>query len=52
MWVGLSALAGAAGGWSLRVISDDPVALRATVNRIRTILAEELPPLRSDLRKL
>ena len=52
VWVGLSALAGAVGGWSLRVISDDPVALRATVSRARAILAETLPQLRSDLRKL
>ena len=52
VWVGLSALAGDAGGWCVRVISDEPVELRATVGRIRAACADSLPALRSDLRKL
>jgi urease accessory protein len=49
-WVGISALK--SGGWSLRVVARDSIALRATLGAVRAILARPLPHCSSDLRKL
>lgn len=49
-WLGISALK--SGGWSLRVIARDSIALRATVGATRAILARTFPHCLSDLRKL
>jgi urease accessory protein len=50
LWVGISALR--AGGWSLKVVSADPVSLRQTLREIRTILARTYPRLTCDPRKV
>ena len=52
VWVGLSRLRGEAGGWSLKLIAPDNVALRKTLKRVRQILVGSLPRLASDPRKL
>lgn len=49
-WLGISALK--SGGWSLRVVARDSIALRATLGAVRAILARPLPYCSSDLRKL
>jgi urease accessory protein len=49
-WLGISALK--SGGWCLRVIARDSIALRATLGAVRAILARPLPHCSSDLRKL
>jgi urease accessory protein len=51
-WVGLSALRGPTGGWSLKLIAEDSIALRETHRAARGILAERLPRLACDPRKL
>jgi urease accessory protein len=52
VWVGLSRLRGDSGGWSLKLIAPDNVALRKTLKRVRQILVGALPRLASDPRKL
>jgi len=52
VWAGLSQLRGKAGGWSLKLIAPDNVALRKTLKRVRQILVGVLPRLASDPRKL
>ena len=52
VWAGLSRLRGEAGGWSLKLIAPDNVALRKTLKRVREILVVALPRLASDPRKL
>lgn len=52
VWAGLSALRGECGGWSLKLIASDNVALRAALKRVREILVGVLPRLASDPRKL
>ena len=52
VWAGLSKLRGDAGGWSLKIIAADNVALRKTLKQVREILAGVLPRLASDPRKL
>lgn len=49
-WVGVSSLRRT--GWSLKVVARDPLRLRQAMRDIRRILADHLPPLRADLRKL
>ena len=48
----LSRLRGEAGGWSLKLIAPDNIALRKTLKRVREILVVALPRLASDPRKL
>lgn len=52
VWAGLSQLRGECGGWSLKLIAPDNVALRATLKCVRQILVGTLPRLASDPRKL
>ncbi|MFT3869591.1 MAG: urease accessory protein UreD [Nibricoccus sp.] len=52
VWAGLSQLRGECGGWSLKLIAPDNVALRAAMKRVRQILTAVLPRLASDPRKL
>lgn len=52
VWVGLSALRGGCGGWSLKLIAPDNVKLRAALKRVREVLAGTLPRLACDPRKL
>jgi urease accessory protein len=49
-WVGLTRLR--RGGWIVRIVAPDGQALRDVLAGIRSILAEELPPLAGDPRKL
>ncbi len=50
VWHGISALR--AGGWSIKVVAPNGVALRQTLRAIRQILARYFPRLGCDLRKL
>jgi urease accessory protein len=52
VWAGLSRLRGEAGGWSLKLIAPDNVALRKTLKKVRQALVGVLPRLASDPRKL
>jgi len=52
VWAGLSRLRGDVGGWSLKLIAPDNVALRKTLKCVRRILVGLLPRLASDPRKL
>ena len=52
VWTGLSRLRGGVGGWSLKLIAPDNVVLRATLKRVRQVLAGSLSHLASDPRKL
>jgi urease accessory protein len=52
VWAGLSSLRGACGGWSLKLIASDNIALRKTMKRVRQIMIGSLPRLASDPRKL
>jgi urease accessory protein len=49
-WLGVTRLR--RGGWIVRAIAPDGQALRDTLAELRRILAEKLPLLQSDLRKL
>lgn len=50
LWLGVSALR--KGGWSIKLVAPDSVALREGLREVRRILALYLPRLRSDARKL
>lgn len=50
-WVGVSALRGNRGGWSVKMIAEDSIGLRAALAEVRESLAAELPRLRSLPRK-
>lgn len=50
-WVGASQLRNGA-GWSIKLVTPDPVALRATLAEIRRLLSASAPHLRCDARKL
>lgn len=50
VWVGASALR--RHGWTIKVITADPLRLRTTVAALRRILADTFPRLRSSARKL
>jgi len=52
VWAGLSALRGECGGWSLKLIASDNVALRRTLKHVRQTLLGLLPRLACDPRKL
>src|SRR5580700_2193661 len=49
-WLGVTRLR--RGGWIVRAVAPGGQALRDTLAELRGILAEKLPPLQSDLRKL
>ena len=51
-WVGLSALRGECGGWSLKVIATDSVAMRRVMGAAREILSERLPRMAVGLRRV
>ena len=51
-WVGLSALRGECGGWSLKVIATDSVAMRRMMGAAREILRERLPRMAVGLRRV
>jgi len=51
-WVGLSALRGECGGWSLKVIATDSVAMRRVMSAAREILSERLPRMAVGLRRV
>lgn len=50
VWIGVSALRRS--GWSIKVVTPGPVALRAALRDIRRILAPYFPRLRCETRKL
>lgn len=52
VWLGVSRLRGAAPAFSVKIIAPDADALRRTHAQVRWILAERLPQLRADPRKL
>jgi urease accessory protein len=51
-WVGVSALRGARGGWSLKIVAADGAELRRVLSEAREILAEKLPRMRAELRRV
>jgi urease accessory protein len=51
-WVGISALRGNAGAWSLKIIARDGAEMRRLVADVRRILAERLPHMATSLRKV
>jgi urease accessory protein len=51
-WVGVSALRGNRGGWSLRIVAADGAELRRVLGEAREILAEKLPRMRASLRRV
>jgi urease accessory protein len=51
-WVGVSALRGNAGGWSLKIIARDGAEMRRLVGEVRQILSERLPHMSTSLRKV
>jgi urease accessory protein len=50
VWLGVSALR--RGGWSIKFVASDSIRLRATLKRVREILAGHYPRMRCDPRKL
>jgi|GEM_PF-295289 len=51
-WVGVSALRGNCGGWSLKIVAVDGAELRRVMSEVREILAERLPRMRASLRRV
>lgn len=51
-WVGVSALRGGRGGWSLKIVAADGAELRRVLGEVREILAEQLPRMRASLRRV
>jgi urease accessory protein len=51
-WVGLSALHGNVGAWSIKLVAEDGIGLRETFRSLRTILSKHLPRMTCDPRKL
>jgi len=51
-WVGVSALRGNRGGWSLKIVAADGAELRRVLGEVRGILAERLPRMRASLRRV
>ena len=49
-WLGVSQVG--SGVWSLRWIAADNLRLREAIQRVRTVLAELSPELRTNLRKV
>lgn len=52
VWCGLSELRGRCGGWSLKVVAPDNIALKCVLKTVRSQLSGRLPRLLSDPRKL
>jgi urease accessory protein len=50
VWLGVSALR--RGGWSIKFVAADSIRLRATLQRVRALLAAQHPRLACDPRKL
>lgn len=50
VWLGVSALR--RGGWSIKFVASDSIRLRATLKRLRQILAGYYPQMKCDPRKL
>lgn len=50
VWCGVSSLG--PNIWSLKIIAPDGISLRASMSRLRTLLASTMPALRCNLRKL
>ena len=51
-WVGVSALRGNAGAWSLKIIARDGAEMRRVVGEVRRILSERLPRMATSLRRV
>lgn len=51
-WVGVSALRGNCGAWSLKIVAADGAELRRVLAEAREILAEKLPRMRASLRRV
>ncbi len=51
-WVGVSALRGGRGAWSLKIVAADGAELRRVLGEVREILAEKLPRMRASLRRV
>jgi urease accessory protein len=51
-WVGVSALRGNRGGWSLKIVAADGAEMRRVVSEVRRILAEKLPRMATSLRRV
>lgn len=51
-WIGVSALRGNRGGWSLKIIAGDGAELRRVMTAAREILAEKLPRMQTSLRRV
>ena len=51
-WVGVSALRGSVGAWSLKIVAADGAELRRVLSEAREILAERLPRMRASLRRV
>ncbi len=51
-WVGVSALRGHRGGWSLKLIAADGAEMRRLVAEVRRILSERLPRMGTSLRRV
>jgi urease accessory protein len=51
-WVGVSALRGSVGSWSLKIVAADGAELRRVLGEAREILAERLPRMRASLRRV
>ncbi len=51
-WVGLSALHGNVGAWSIKLVAEDGIGLRETFRSLRAILSKHLPRMTCDPRKL
>jgi urease accessory protein len=52
VWVGVSALRGNRGGWSLKIVAADGAEMRRVVGEVRRILSERLPRMATSLRKV
>ena len=51
-WVGVSALRGGRGAWSLKIVAADGAELRRVLGEAHEILAETLPRMRASLRRV
>lgn len=52
LWVGVSPLAGDGDAWSLKVVAPDSIHMRQCLKKVRAILAQRLPRLNAEMRKL
>ncbi len=51
-WIGVSALRGNRGGWSVKIVAMDGAELRRVMTDVRASLAEILPRLKTSLRRV